>query len=75
MATEDKGKTENHDQSDLLGVKPFGNIGPDRSAEETKSVKDKLLKKKLRPEGSTAQSGEKANVGEVSKSIGNFVNR
>ena len=78
MANVDKGKKETVDQSDLLGVKPFGNIGPDRTAEETKSVVGKLKKKKkgsLRAEGSTTESGEKANVGGVSKAIGNFVNR
>ena len=77
MANVDKGKTTTHDQSDLLGVKPFGNIGPDRTSEETKSVVGKLKKKKgsaLRAEGSTTESGEKANVN-VSKSIGNFLKR
>jgi len=75
MATEDKGKTTVHDQSDLLGKKPFGNIGPDRTSEE---VVGKLKKKKadsLRAEGSTVESGEKANLGGIQKSIGNFVNR
>jgi hypothetical protein len=75
---EDKGKTTTHDQSDLLGMKPFGNIGPDRTTEETKSVVGKLKKKKgaaLRAEGSTEESGQKANLGGVSKAIGNFVNR
>ena len=79
IKTEDKGKSATHDQSDLLGVKPFGNIGPDRSTEETKSVVGKLKKKKgeaLRADGSTVESGEKANAGcGVSKAIGNFVNR
>jgi hypothetical protein len=70
--TEDKGKKEDFDESELMGVKPYGNIGPDRTAEETKVV-EKLKKKKA--EGSTSQSGEKANVGEVSKAIGSFVNR
>ncbi len=76
--TEDKGKVKTHDQSDLLGLKPFGNIGPGRSTEETMSVVSKLKKKKvdsLRAEGSTAQSGEEANVGNVLKSIKGFVNR
>ncbi len=74
---EDKGKTTTHDQSDLMSIKPFGNIGEDRSQEETKIV-GKLKKKKadsLRAKGSTEESGEKANVGGISKSIGNFVNR
>lgn len=69
---EDKGKVENYDQSDLLGIKPFGNIGPDRTQAETKVV-EKL--KKLRAKGSTAQSGEEANVGDISKAIGKFVNK
>lgn len=76
--TEDKGKKENYDQSDLMGVKPYGNIGPDRDTEETKSVVSKLKKKKvdsLRAEGSTEESGLEANVGKVSTAIGNFVNR
>ena len=77
MANVDKGKTATHDQSDLMGIKPFGNIGPDRTTEETKSVVGKLKKKKgsaLRAEGSTVKSGEEANAS-VSKAIGNFVNR
>lgn len=76
--TEDKGKTNTFDQSDLLGIKPFGNIGPGRTTEETKSVVSKLKKKKvdsLRAEGSTSQSGEEANVGDISKTIKGFVNR
>jgi hypothetical protein len=78
MANEDKGKTTTTDQSGLLGVKPYGNIGPDRDADEAAGVVTKLKKKKLdalRAEGSTSESGEKANVGEVSKAIGNFVNK
>ncbi len=78
MANEDKGKSSAVDQSDLMGVKPFGNIGPDRSQEETKSVVSKLKKKKAdssRADGSTTESGEKANVGKVIDSIGHFVNR
>ena len=77
MANEDKGKKENFDQSDLMGVKPFGNIGPDRDTEETKSVVNKLKKKKvdsLRAEGSTAESGEEANI-KASRAIGNLVNK
>jgi hypothetical protein len=75
--TEDKGKTTTHDMSHLMGQKPYGNIGPGRTAEEA-AVVGKLKKKKagaLAAEGSTEESGEKANVGEVCKSIGNFVNR
>lgn len=74
MANEDKGKKENFDQSDLMGLKPFGNIGPDRTTEETKVV-EKLKKKKtdaLRAEGSTLESGIKANAGDVSHAIGSF---
>lgn len=77
MITEDKGKKENYDQSDLMGIKPYGNIGPGRTAEESALVK-KLKKKKkneIRAEGSTEQSGEEANAGLVSGSIGKFVNR
>jgi len=78
MKIEDKGKAMMHDQSDLLGMKPFGNIGPDRTTEETKVV-SKLKKKKadsLRAEGSTAESGQKANIGgDCSRAIGHFVNR
>ena len=70
--TEDKGKSEMIDQSDLMGIKPFGNIGPGRTAEEQKVV-EKI--KRIRAKGSTSQSGEKANVGEVSTAIGSFVNR
>ena len=74
--TEDKGKVETHDQSDIMGVKPYGNIGPGRTTEETKVV-GKLKKKKgesLRAEGSTQKSGESANADGVSKAIGHFVN-
>lgn len=77
MKVEDKGKKAVHDQSDLLGAKPFGNIGSGRSAEEA-AVVGKLKKKKagaLRADGSTSVSGEKANVGECVKAIGKFVNR
>jgi hypothetical protein len=79
--TEDKGKVDTYDQSDLLGVKPFGNIGPDRTTDETmtgKKVAGKLKKKKadsLRAKGSTVKSGEDANGGGVSRAIGDFVNR
>lgn len=72
MANIDKGKKENFDESELMGVKPFGWIGPNRTAEEQKVV-EKLKTK--RAKGSTSQSGEKANVGEVSKAIKSFVNR
>ena len=78
MANEDKGKTEMHDQSDIMGEKPYGHIGPERNAEEAKAIVGKLKKKKgeaMRAEGSTSKSGEKANVGEVSSAIGSFVNR
>ena len=75
--TTDAGKTTTHDQSDLMSIKPFGNIGEDRTPEETKIV-GKLKKKKadaLRASGSTTESGEKANAGGISKKIGDFVNR
>ena len=44
--TEDKGKTTTHDMSHLMGQKPYGNIGPGRTAEEA-AVVGKLKKKKL----------------------------
>ena len=72
MKEENKGKVETSDESDLMGIKPYGNIGPGRSTDEAKIV-EKLKKK--RAKGSTAESGEKANVGIVTKAIGNFVNR
>lgn len=75
---EDKGKVTTHDQSDLMGVKPFGSIGSGRTTEETKKIVGKLKKKKvgsLRAEGSTIESGEKANAGRVSTAIGKFVNK
>lgn len=74
MKTVDKGKMTSEDQSWLMGEKPFGNIGPGRTAEETK-VSEKLKKKYKMAKGSTQQSGEEANVGKVSTAIGNFVNR
>ena len=77
IKTEDKGRTTTHDQSDLLGMKPFSSIGPDRSADEV-AVVGKLKKKKaeaLRAKGDTHEDGEKANLGSCSKAIGNFINR
>lgn len=78
MNTEDKGKAQTHDQSDLMGVKPFGSIGPGRTTEETRVV-GKLKKKKadaLRADGSTLDSGIDANAGSgVAGAIGKFVNR
>jgi hypothetical protein len=80
MTEENKGKTQSFDKSYLMGVKPFGNIGPDRTTEETKNVVSKLKKKKKDgmggtggdvAEGSTAESGECANV---SKAISGFSN-
>ena len=76
--TENKGKSEMHDQSWLMGVKPFGNIGPGRTVDEMKTVdkvKKKAKEKYMMAKGSTSQSGEEANVGEVSTAIGSFVNR
>ena len=76
--SEDKGKKENFDQSDLMGKKPFSSIGENRDTEETKNVVSKLKKKKvgaLRAEGSTHEDGEKANAGGCSKAISGFVNR
>lgn len=77
MTHEDKGKKESFDQSDLMGIKPFASIGPDRDTNETKVV-EKLKNKKskaLRADGSTIESGQKANVGEYVGAIKNFVNR
>lgn len=87
MVNEDKGKTKMYDQSDLMGMKPFGNIGPDRTVEQMKVV-GKLKKKKagqLRAKGSTEESGETDNAGgtdssngknaaKISTVIGHFVN-
>lgn len=68
MATTiDKGRKINYDQSDLMGMKPFGSIGPGRT---TKEIIGKLKKKKincLRAVGSTSKDGEKANLGGVLK--------
>jgi hypothetical protein len=74
---EDKGKKENFDQSDLTGLKPFGNIGPGRTQTEAMVVK-KLKNKKagqLRAKGSTHQSGVEANAGSVKEAIGRFANK
>ena len=71
----DKGKKKDYDQSDLMGMKPFGSIGPCRKTEEiVKKLKNKKTKL-LRAAGSSSQSGEKANLGEVSKKLKGFVNR
>lgn len=76
MANEDKGKVETHDMAHLMGAKPYGNIGPGRSQEETKIVEKLKSKKKAAvAEGSDEKSGEEANVGKVCKSIGDFVNK
>jgi hypothetical protein len=77
MENIDKGKVNTHDQSDLLGLKPFGDIGPGRTTEETKVV-SKLKKKKaaqLRAKGSTFKEGIEANAGKVSAAIGHFANK
>jgi len=74
---EDKGKMKNFDQSDLGGLKPFSNIGPGRTTDETKVVK-KLKNKKssqLRAKGSTFKEGIEANAGKVSEAIGQFANK
>ena len=72
MHTEDKGKKGYEDHSDLMGIKPYSNIGPGRSTDEAKVVEKLKMK---RAKGSTSKSGGKANVGEVSKAIGSFVNK
>ena len=73
---QDKGKTTTYVESDLMGVKPYANIGPGRTSKEAALVtKLKKKKKALLAKGSTSKEGEEANVGSVSKSIGNFVNR
>ena len=79
---EDKGKKISFDKSDLMGIKPFGSIGPGRTTEETQKVVSKL-KKKMKDgkpvddgvvaEGSTAKSGEQANA--VSGAISGFANK
>lgn len=73
MKKENKGKTKNYDQSDIMGEKPYGSIG-----KANLKLLKKLKKKKvdsLRAKGSTSKSGEIANVGAISKSIGNFVKK
>ena len=74
--TEDKGKMQQSDQSQLMGQKPFGTIGPDSdSMAAAKRVLNKLKKKKVSghlAEGSTSESGETANV--ASKAISGFAN-
>lgn len=76
--TENKGKSAMHDQSWLMGEKPFGNAGQGRTADEM-NVVGKLKKKKkekyMMAKGSTEKSGEEANVGKVSTAISSFVNR
>jgi hypothetical protein len=74
---EDKGKSTIVDHSDIMGDKPYSVIGPGRSTEETKSVVDKLKKKKAdgKADAGNFKDGEKANVGSMSDAIGNFVNR
>ena len=64
---ENKGKVMSHDQSELMGVKPYAEIGPDRTSEEaTKNVVNKLKKNKKgsadTAKGSTTEEGEAANL-------------
>jgi hypothetical protein len=66
----DKGKMKAFPQPDLLGSKPAGTIGLDIVGKLKKKKADSLIAKK-----DTFNDGTKANVAEVSKSIGNFVNR
>ena len=74
--TKDKGKTQTQDMSEIMGVKPYGSIGPNRTTVETRVIEKMKKKKKVEvAEGSTSKSGVKANAGECSKAIGNFVNR
>lgn len=73
MSTQDKGKTEMHDQGDLAGLKPFSSIGPDNT--EIKKVVGKLKQKKtnsLRAKGSTFKEGIKANAGIITDAISKF---
>lgn len=70
---QDKGHKMVHPQEDLMGMKPFGSIGENRSQMKTKIVSK--LKDKIRAKGSTSMSGKVANVGGVSGAIKNFVNR
>lgn len=72
MKTEDKGKKEVFDESGLTGDKPASWIGPGRSPEEVKKVVEKVKSKRAKT--SNFKDGEIANVGEVQKAIGNFVN-
>ena len=78
MVNEDKSKVTSVDHSDITGDKPYSIIGPGRTTEETKSVVDKLKKKKndsTKAKVNTFKEGETANVGSMSDAIGNFVNR
>jgi len=76
MNKEDKSKSLMTPKPEIMGVKPYGSIGPDRSQSETKVVEKIKGKKKAKLGiGSTSKSGEKANVGGISKVIGNFINR
>ncbi len=77
MITEDKGKVQSFDKSDMNGVKPYGNIGSDRDADRkgsdhTSNIVSKLNKNRKTKsngkgsrgqvaDGSTEDSGAKAN--------------
>lgn len=80
MANEDKGKVETFDQSDLMGLKPFSSIGPDRedTTNDESKIVSKLKKKKadsLRADGATQEEDDKANAaGSVATAIGKFSN-
>jgi len=74
--TQDKGQTTTHSQTDVMGSKPHGSIGGDRTAVQSAVQKVKAKKASaLKAAGSTSKSGESANVGKCVKAIGTFVNR
>lgn len=74
--TQDKGQTTTYGQADMMGSKPHGAIGGERTAVQSAVSKVKVKKANaLRAAGSTSKSGQEANVGKCVKAIGTFVNR
>jgi hypothetical protein len=66
--TIDNGKSSNEDKTELLGQKPYSEIGS--------SIVKKLKKRKSNKVGhSTSFSGEKANVGGIPHSLSKFVKK
>lgn len=68
--TEDKGKTTTHAQSGLLGEVPSSVLGPDRTADVVKKLKEK---KSLKAKDANVAMN-KANITRTTDALSHFVN-